>query len=140
MCFEDTKLDLADGRFDYRAAVRSQGQMLVGIGVAMRMPMRMSVTVFMRGVGMRMFMVVIAGKVNVELHSFNAGFVAAGHVQMIAFERQLFQFARQLIGIHAEIDQCADEHIAADAAENIQIQGLHKVRLFVYGVINPCAA
>ena len=114
--------------------------MLVGIGVAMRMTVRMSMTMFMRGVGMRMFMVVIAGKVNVEFHSFNAGFVAAGDVQVIAFERQLFQFARQLIGIYAQIDQCADEHIAADAAENIQIQGLHKVHLFVHGVISPCAA
>ena len=87
-----------------------------------------------------MVMLVLMREMHIELHPFDVGLVPARDVQMIAFELELFQLPLQFLGINTQIQERADEHIAADAAENIQIQGLHKVRLFVHGVISPCAA
>jgi len=48
-------------------------------------------------------------------------------MQVIAIETKLTQFAFQLVRVDAEINQRADEHIAADTAEDIQIKCLFHV-------------
>ena len=68
---------------------------------------------------------VIVGKVDIELGSFDVGFLAVLDVQVIAVQFQLREFVIQRGEIHTQIDQRADEHIAADATEDIQIQRFH---------------
>jgi hypothetical protein len=49
----------------------------------------------------------------------------AGGVQVIAGQAQLSQFVLQVIEIEPEIEHGAEEHIAANAAKNVQVKGLH---------------
>ena len=46
---------------------------------------------------------------------------------MITLETEFAQFALQLVRIDSEVDQRSDEHIAADAAENIEVKCLFHV-------------
>ena len=62
---------------------------------------------------------------DVELHPFDARFLFAGAVQMKIVQVQPGEFTFELIERHAQVQQSADEHIAADPAENIQIQRFH---------------
>ncbi len=48
-------------------------------------------------------------------------FLAAGGVEMIAIQLELFQLLAERGSINAEINLRADKHIAADTAENIEI-------------------
>jgi hypothetical protein len=66
-------------------------------------------------------MAVIMREVNVELHSFDGGFVSAGNVQVVTIKLQILQLVLQSVRIDAKIEQRADKHITADAAEDIQI-------------------
>jgi hypothetical protein len=68
------------------------------------------------------FVRVVIVEVDIEFDALDLGFLRAGDVQMIAVEAKFCEFVFELGGIHAEIKQRADKHIAADAAENIQIQ------------------
>ena len=70
-------------------------------------------------------MVVGIGQVDIQFHAFDAGFLLARHVQVIAVELQFLQLALQFAGIHAQIQQRADEHVAADAAENVEVKCFH---------------
>jgi hypothetical protein len=81
--------------------------------------MRVSVSC---AITMRVLVAVLMREVNVEFDSFDGGFVSAGNVQMIAVELQLFQFVFEVVRIDTEIEQRADEHVAADPAEDVQIQ------------------
>jgi len=60
-------------------------------------------------------------QVNVEFDARDLGLLRAGDVQMVTAEIQFLQFAVQLRGIHADIHERAEQHVATDAAENIQI-------------------
>jgi hypothetical protein len=79
--------------------------------------------------GMAMFMVVVmivvvvmfVFEVNVEFHSFNGRLGRAPRMQVIPFNTQFLQFVFERVKIDAKVQQRADEHIAADARENIQI-------------------
>ena len=62
---------------------------------------------------------------HVELNAFDAGFVFAGGVEMEIVQVQFLQFAFELFERDAKIEQGADEHIAADAAENIEVKRFH---------------
>jgi len=67
----------------------------------------------------------ILGHVNIELDALDASLLPAPDVQMIAFQAQLAQLAFQLAGLDAQIQQGTDEHIAADSADQVQIQSSH---------------
>ena len=45
-------------------------------------------------------------------------------MQVVTFKAQLFQFVLQFVRIDAEIQQRADEHVAADSTKDVQIQDL----------------
>jgi hypothetical protein len=79
--------------------------------------------VFVAVVSMMMFVGV--GQMNLNFHAGDAGFLLARDVQMIAAELQLLQLALQPVRIRAEVNQRADEHVAADAAENVEVKGFH---------------
>ena len=65
------------------------------------------------------------GQMDIKLHAGDAGFLLARDVEVVAVEFQLLQLALQLAAIRAEVNQRADEHVAADAAENIEIKRFH---------------
>ena len=64
-------------------------------------------------------------KVDVELNPFDAGPALARNVEVIFMQTQLFQLPLELMEIQPEIDQGSEKHIAADAAENIKVNGFH---------------
>ena len=74
---------------------------------------------------MTVLVVMIMGEMHVELHTGNALPLLPRDMQVVAVEFQLGEFSFQFSGVYAEINQRADEHIAADAAENVEVQGLH---------------
>ena len=65
------------------------------------------------------------GQMDIKFHAGDAGFLLARNMQMITAEFQFLQLAFQLAGIRAEVNQRADEHVAADAAENVEIKRFH---------------
>ena len=46
-------------------------------------------------------------------------------MEMVTIQTQLLQFMIELMKIHAQINQCAEKHVTANAAENIEIEGFH---------------
>jgi hypothetical protein len=71
----------------------------------------------------RMFVVV--RQMHVELDSFDAGFLFARDVEVIAAKLQFFQFVLQLVRVRAQVNHRADEHVTADAAEDVEIKRFH---------------
>ena len=69
--------------------------------------------------------VMLVRQMHVELHAFDAGLVLARNVQVIAVELELPEFALQPARVHAQINQRADEHVAADAAEDVEVKRFH---------------
>src|SRR6267142_2298175 len=68
---------------------------------------------------------VLMRKVNVEFDSLDGGFMSAGNVQMVTVKIQFLQFVLQVVRVNAQVEQRANEHVAADPAEYVQIQGFH---------------
>src|SRR5689334_9518263 len=88
----------------------------------MSMLMLMGVFVIMMVI-VAMFMIVL--QMNIELHAGDSGFLAARNVQVIAIEPQLLQLVLELVRINAKIEQRGNEHIAADAAEDVEVKSFH---------------
>ncbi len=82
------------------------------------------VIVFMVLVAM-IVMVMIVGQVNIELCPGNVRTLGASGVEVVTGDTEFFQFVFQLMKIHAEVEQCANKHVATDAAENIEINCFH---------------
>ena len=53
---------------------------------------------------------------------------------IVVVQTEFFQFAFQRLEVHAEIEQGAEEHIAADAAEQVEVEGFHfgDTRAFIW--------
>ena len=62
---------------------------------------------------------------DIEFNTFDGGLVLASDVEVVASDIEFAQlpFKRRERG--SEIEQCADEHIATDTAEDIEIERLH---------------
>ena len=69
--------------------------------------------------------IVVVREVDIELHAGDAGFLLARNVEVIAVELEFLQLAFQLARVHAEVEQRADEHVAADAAEDVEVKSFH---------------
>ena len=76
---------------------------------------------------MVMVMVMVVGQVHVEFHAGDRRFLAAGDMEMVAIEFELFQLAFQAARVHAEIEQGGNEHIAGNAADEVEIECFHFV-------------
>jgi hypothetical protein len=91
--------------------------MSVGVSVVLRlMPVIVVVVVVM-----------ILGEVYVEFDTFDGRLVAARDVQVVTFEGELSQFVFEPVRIDAESDEGAEEHVAAQAAVDIQVESVHVV-------------
>lgn len=100
--------------------------MIMGMRMRVCMLVRMSrpsMTVFM---AVRVMMLVLVRQMDIELHARDAGFVLARSVEVVAVELELGEFALQRGGVHAEVEQRADEHITTDAGESVEEQSFHK--------------
>ena len=69
--------------------------------------------------------VMSALEVDVEFYSRDASLVSVGNVQMIPIDLQAGQLSLQRAGVNAQVEQGADEHVAADAAEQIEVESFH---------------
>lgn len=93
--------------------------------MVMSVVMSMRMLVFM----IAMVMVVITSSivlyVDIELGSRDVRALLTRRVQVVSTDAKLFQLVFQLVKIHAYIQQRTDEHVTADAAEDIEIQRFH---------------
>jgi len=89
------------------------------VGVVM-MALRMIVVICMA-----MFVLVVMREVDIKLHAGDGGFLPVRNVQMIAVELELLQLTFEFGGVHAEIKQRGDKHVAGDAAEEVEIKNFH---------------
>src|ERR1051326_48818 len=94
--------------------------MMIMMMILVRMGMGMGHTM-----SMGVFVAVLMSEMNIKFYSFNGSLVRASDVQMVPVQFQLLQFPFQFVWIDPEINERADEHVAADAAENIQVQCFH---------------
>jgi hypothetical protein len=114
------------------AAVRV---IVMAVVMIMGVVMRMIVAAVGMGVGIRMVMIVSAMSVvvivtmrtvHIEFHAFDVGFGGAADVQMpVLIERQFTQLGFQFPRVHAEVDHGAEKHVAADAAEDVEVESGH---------------
>ena len=109
-----------------RAAVDERPD--VGKGALVRVAAVGVVTV---RVGMAVLMRVLVAfswqEMDVELDSLNVRLGFAADVQLVTAQIQLRQFALEHRCIDADVDHCAEKHVAADAAENIKVKCLHQI-------------
>jgi hypothetical protein len=75
--------------------------------------------------GVGMLVRVLVREVHIELNAFYCGFLGAARVEVEAVEAKFFQLVLEFVKIDTEIEQRADQHITADAAEDIEIKGFH---------------
>jgi hypothetical protein len=73
--------------------------------------------------------------VNIEFDTLNVELFGAASVEMVAVEVEFFKFTVERGWIHAQVNQRANEHVTADAAEDVEIQGFHFVRAFANELI-----
>ena len=104
--------------------------MIIFMGVMMlvRVCMRHgSMAVFVR---VRVLMFMFAGHdMHIALRARNRPPFLARHVKMIFTQPQLLQFVLERAGIETKIQHRSDKHVAANAAENIQIKCFHLASL-----------
>ena len=70
----------------------------------------------------------VACQMHIELGARDAALVGAEGVEMVTIQPELSQLDLEPVKIDTRIDQGADEHVAADAAEEIQVEGVHFLR------------
>jgi hypothetical protein len=68
---------------------------------------------------------VVVFEMNIELGARDAVLLLSRHMQMIAVQAKFPQFLLELARIQTKVEQRADEHVATDAAKQIQVKGLH---------------
>jgi len=95
---------------------------LMAVGVLVCVGVGMGVGLGVAGfVGMGMFVF----EVDVKFGTRNAGFFAAAGVEMVAGYAEAVQFGFEGTEGKAEVDQGSEEHVAAEAAEDIEIEVRH---------------
>src|SRR6185369_15935947 len=98
--------------------------MLMFIGMRMFIFVLMLLFMCMRAFVLVMVMMCRV-EVDVKFNAFDAGSALARDVEVILMQTQLLQLPLEMMEIHSEINQGPEKHIAADAAENIEIDGFH---------------
>jgi hypothetical protein len=68
------------------------------------------------------FVGVVVSKVNFKLHRLDLAAFDPMGVQVVAVQGELGQLPLNLCQVHAQIEHGAQEHVAADAAEDIQVK------------------
>lgn len=62
---------------------------------------------------------------DIELDAGDLGFFSACGVEVVAVEVKFGEFGLEVIERYAEVEHGADEHIAADAAEAVEVESFH---------------
>ena len=79
------------------------------------------------------FPLAIGGKqMDIKLDALNIGLGFAGDMQLVTVEIELGQLGLERLFVDTKVDHRAEEHVAADAAENIEVKCLHPI------TITPC--
>src|SRR5436190_24143915 len=95
------------------------------LAMVMLMPVFVMVLVMFMLVLMPLFMMMIILQVNVEFRSLDICLLAFGGVNVEFLQTQFVQRLLQLPEIHSQVEHGADEHVAADPAEHVQIKRFH---------------
>ena len=101
----------------------------IGMAVMMAMVMRVVMAVIMGMTLSRsgmLVMMVFALDMNVELSASDTPLGSATEVEVITIDLEFSQLVFEPGGIHAQIQQSADKHVAADSAEEVEVKGLHE--------------
>ena len=69
--------------------------------------------------------IVLLFKMHVELRPGDVRTLLPRDVEMVFIKAELRELALELFEVHTEIEQRADEHVAADAAEDVEIERVH---------------
>jgi len=94
--------------------------MAVSVFVSMMMRMSMFMIVMMI-----IIVIMFILQVDIEFYAGDSGFFPARDVEVVAIHAQFFQFVLEPMGVHAQIQQGANEHVAADAAEDVEVESFH---------------
>src|SRR5262245_31676664 len=100
--------------------------MIMGMPVVVLVLMVMSV-----GMGVLMFggRLVLVFEVDVELGAGDVRALLARHVEVITVEPELLQFVFKLMRVDAQVNQRTNEHVTADAAEDVEVKRFHGGRI-----------
>lgn len=93
--------------------------------MVMTVVMSMRIAVFMIAVVMVVITASIVLHMDIELGSCDVRTLLTRRVQVVSADPELLELVFQLVEVHAHIQQRTDEHVTADAAENIEIQRFH---------------
>ena len=64
-------------------------------------------------------------EVDIKLHAIDAGLLGAFCMDVVALDLERLKLAFEFLEIRAQIQQGSDEHIAANAAESVEIKRVH---------------
>jgi hypothetical protein len=92
--------------------------------VRMGMLMLVRVSVFVAGALVAMLLVRRAA-VDVELHALDVLPLRAVVVHVEVADVQLAQLPFERAGLHAEVNERADHHVAADAGDAVEVESFH---------------
>ena len=126
------------GVFVFVGMVMLVGLVVVSMLVRMGMGVGISSRVGVRGrdarsgsrdgcptMAMLMFVVVVVFQVDIKLGGLQCRSAAGGRREGDNLPTQFLQLVLKLGEIDAQVDQRAEKHVAADAAENVEVNGFH---------------
>ena len=93
--------------------------------VAVTFARRMRVRV---GRPVRVSLPLLVRKPHVKLHAFDVRLLSTRGMDLPATELEFLKFALECPDIGAEINQRAQEHVAADPAEDVEIECVHAAK------------
>lgn len=67
--------------------------------------------------------------VNIEFRSRDAALFTTADMDVVSVERQCSQLLLDCLWVNSEVNHGTDEHVAADAAEDIEVESLHLVEI-----------
>jgi hypothetical protein len=88
------------------------------------MRVRMIVLLMIMVVRMIVAVAVIV-QVHVKLHAIDPGFLRALRMNVITLHFQGLKLAFEFLEIRPQVEHCPHEHVAADAAENVEVKRVH---------------
>ena len=108
--------------------------MMVHMAMLVMMGVLMFVVMFML-MRVRVFMIMFMRQMHIKFHPFNSHFLFPRDMQVVASEIQFLEFMFKLVRVHAQVNQRPNEHVAADAAENVEIESFHDLELLAKALI-----
>jgi hypothetical protein len=103
--------------------------MFVSMNMLMRVVVVMVAPAIVVSVMLVMVSVIVVVMMMADMHleadAFDLESPRPRYMQVVSFEAQLFQLARQVLHRRAEVEHGAHEHVAADPAENVQVKRFH---------------